>query len=107
MLHEALDGAALAGCIATFEEDRHSLPGLSHPALHLQQFDLQQALLELVLLPGHPFRIRIALAPGVDKPPVRSHQHRIVQILVVGRQTQAAQTAQRVYGPRGLSARGM
>jgi len=49
VLHEALDGAALAGGVAALEDDDHPLAGFLDPVLQLQQFDLQ---LELVLLVG-------------------------------------------------------
>ena len=41
VLHEALDGAALAGRVAPLEQDHHALAGLLHPGLQLEQFDLQ------------------------------------------------------------------
>jgi hypothetical protein len=46
MLHEALDGAALARRIAPLEQDHHLLPGLLDPGLQfeLQQLDLQRSL---------------------------------------------------------------
>ncbi len=54
VFHEALDGAALAGGVAAFEQDHHALAGLLHPALHLEQFDLQVVLGLLVLVAAHP-----------------------------------------------------
>jgi phosphoserine phosphatase len=48
VLHEALDGAALAGGVAALEQDHHALPGLLDPGLQLEQFDLQAVLLLLV-----------------------------------------------------------
>ena len=33
-----------AGGVAAFEQDHHALAGLLHPALHLEQFDLQVVL---------------------------------------------------------------
>ncbi len=40
MLHETLDGAALAGGVAALEQRDDLLPGLFHPALAFQQFAL-------------------------------------------------------------------
>ena len=48
MLHEALDRAALARRIATFEHHDDSLPGLLDPALHFEKLDLQFFLVSLV-----------------------------------------------------------
>ena len=48
MLHEALDGAALAGCITAFKQQHHFLAGVLDPALGFQQFDLQQGLFVLI-----------------------------------------------------------
>jgi hypothetical protein len=44
MLHEALDGAALAGGIAALEQDDDALARLLHPGLQLQQLGLQNEL---------------------------------------------------------------
>ena len=41
VFHEALDRAALAGGVAPFEQDHDALPGILHPGLQLEQFDLQ------------------------------------------------------------------
>ncbi len=71
MLHESLDGAALAGGVAAFEEHDDALPGLLGPVLHLQQFDLQ-VLLELFVLGSFHLRFDetgmtgIGLAAGRD-----------------------------------------
>jgi hypothetical protein len=42
VLHEALDGAALAGGVAALEQDDHALAGFLDPGLQLEQFDLQR-----------------------------------------------------------------
>jgi hypothetical protein len=44
MLHEALDGAALAGGIAALEDDDDALARLLHPVLDLEKLDLQLAI---------------------------------------------------------------
>ena len=60
MLGEPLDRAALAGGIAALEHQHDLLTGVLHPALELEQLDLQPALLEFVLPPLHPLGIGIA-----------------------------------------------
>ncbi len=68
VLHEALDRAALAGRVATLEQDHDLLPGLLHPRLQLEQLDLQPVLLPLVALARHQVPVRIApLAPVVGQ----------------------------------------
>ena len=64
MFHEALDRAALARRIASFEKDDDALTGLLDPALNLQQFDLQVLLLPFVFLAAHPPGVGIALRQG-------------------------------------------
>jgi hypothetical protein len=60
VLHEPLDRAALARRVAALEhEDEPSAPALT-PILQRQQFDLQQPLLDLVLVAGHPVLVRVA-----------------------------------------------
>jgi hypothetical protein len=66
VLHEPLDGAALASGVAALEHDDVSQAVRLAPLLQLQQFDLQQPLLLLVLLALHSLVVRIVLAPGVD-----------------------------------------
>ena len=48
VLHEALDGAALAGCIAAFEQDHDALAGFLGPGLQLEQLHLQTEFLLFV-----------------------------------------------------------
>ena len=42
MLHEALDGAALAGGVAPLEQHDDALTGLLHPVLRLEELHLQE-----------------------------------------------------------------
>jgi hypothetical protein len=60
MFHVALDGAALAGGIAAFEQHDDLLAAVAHPALHLQQLDLQLFLLRFVVGAADTGAIRIA-----------------------------------------------
>ncbi|EJT85326.1 hypothetical protein PPS11_10423 [Pseudomonas putida S11] len=55
-----LIGAALACGIAPFEQDHHALAGFLHPALYLQQLDLQRMLGLLVVLATHAGAVRVA-----------------------------------------------
>jgi hypothetical protein len=72
VLHEAFDGAALAGGVAAFEQDHHLLPGLLDPGLQLEQFDLQAVFLPLVALARHQVLVGVgALAPVVRQFVVR------------------------------------
>ena len=41
ILHVALDSAAFAGGVMTFEQDNDALAGLMHPILRLQQLPLK------------------------------------------------------------------
>ena len=50
VLHEALDRAALAGCIASLEENDVAGVVVLAPFLKFQQLDLQQPLVDLVLV---------------------------------------------------------
>ena len=78
VLHEPLDGAALAGRVAPLEQDDQALVGVLDPLLELQQLDLQQPLHSLVVLAGHPLPVGVALPPGVDGCAVDPEQHRVV-----------------------------
>jgi hypothetical protein len=72
VLHEALDGAALAGRVAAFEEDHHPLAGLLDPGLELEQLDLQAVFLLLVGLAGHQVLVGVgAFAPALGELVVR------------------------------------
>ena len=104
VLHEPLDGAALARGVAALEH--HDVPepvGLA-PLLQLQQLDLQQPLLLLVLVAGHPVVVRVVLPPGVDDLAAgMQEQHRVVVIVVadgVGVVRVNVQHRQKVSAPR-------
>ena len=60
VLGEAADGAAFAGCIATFEEDQHLLTLVLDPVLQFHQFDLQREFLFEIVLQRHALLVRIA-----------------------------------------------
>ncbi|MCY1403690.1 hypothetical protein D9M71_188790 [compost metagenome] len=60
MFHEALDGAALARRVTTFEQHDDALPGFLDPVLHLEQFHLQLLLELLVLLALQACAVRVA-----------------------------------------------
>jgi hypothetical protein len=83
VLGEPLDGAALAGRVAALEHHNQPLTGGLDPVLELQQLDLQQPLGPLVLLAPHPLGLGVALAPGIHRPTVGSHQHGLVVIAIV------------------------
>ena len=69
VLHEALDGAALARGVATLEQDHDARAGLLHPRLQLQQLDLQAVLLPLVALAREQVLVGIAaVAPALGQP---------------------------------------
>ena len=59
VLHEALDGSTLAGCIAAFENDHNFLTGHFHPVLNLQEFNLEAGFLFFVFRPWNPVGIGI------------------------------------------------
>ena len=84
VLHEPLDGAALARGVAALEHDDMPVPVGLAPLLQLQQFDLQQPLLLLVLVALHPLVVRVVLAPGVDvgRRSGCTKQHRVVVVIV-------------------------
>ena len=67
MLHEALDGAALARGIAPLEKDYHLLPGFLDPGLQLEQFNLQAVFLPLVIAALHQVLVGIAALPPVGR----------------------------------------
>ncbi|MNV79176.1 hypothetical protein D3C71_1727160 [compost metagenome] len=61
---DGLDGAALAGGIAAFQQHQHALPGVLYPARHRGEFQLhrfQQGLVLLALELAHP---RASLVQG-------------------------------------------
>jgi hypothetical protein len=88
VLHEPLDGAALASRVTPFEQHHQLLSGVADPGLRLQELDLQEPLGRLVLVARHPVVVRVALSPRLDREPVRAQEHRIVDLVpgVVGRQ---------------------
>ena len=53
VFHETFDRTALAGSIASFEQDHDPLAGFPDPALYLQQFDLQFRLVLFIGLAAH------------------------------------------------------
>jgi hypothetical protein len=83
VLHEPLDGAALAGGVAALEHDHQPLTGRLDPVLELQQLDLEQALGPFVVVTPNPLGIGIALPPGVHRSAVGAQQHRFVVVTVV------------------------
>jgi hypothetical protein len=66
MLHEPLDGAALAGRVAALEENDVTGTGVLAPLLEFQKLDLQQPFLHLVASTHHPVVIWVVLAPRVE-----------------------------------------
>jgi hypothetical protein len=83
VLHEPLDGAALARRVASLEDDDVPVPVGLAPLLQLQQFDLQQSLLLLVVLASQARVVRVVLAPGVDDVAAPMGQQFGVVIVVV------------------------
>src|SRR5689334_15862366 len=67
MLHESLDGAALAGGVATLEQDHQALPSGLGPGLQLEQLGLQDELLLLVVAPQHLEFVWITMPPVVGE----------------------------------------
>ena len=67
VLHQALDRAALAGRVAALEQDHHTLAGLLHPGLQLEQLDLQAVFLLLVVAPLHQVAVRVAAFAPVGR----------------------------------------
>ena len=90
VFHEALDGAALAGGVASFEQNHVTHAGALGPPLQLQQLDLQQTLLALVLATRHALVVWVALAPGLHGIAVLVQQDGIVVVLVVDGVTKIA-----------------
>ena len=82
MLHETLDGAALAGRVPALEEDDQSLPSDFDPLLQLEQLNLEQPLVALVLLAIQSFRVRVTLAPRVDGVAVLRQQDGVIVIVL-------------------------
>jgi hypothetical protein len=64
MFHESFDGATLARGVSALEEQAQLEPGLLHLRLQLEELDLKEPLGHLVLVPGHPLFVWIALPPG-------------------------------------------
>jgi hypothetical protein len=83
MLHEPLNGPALAGGVAALEHDHVPAAGALGVVLQLQQLDLQPALQPLVFVARHAVVIRVALAPGVDAVAVLVEQDGVVVVFVV------------------------
>ena len=100
VLHEPLDGAALAGRVASLEDDHQLLLRSLHPVLQLEQLDLQQALVPVVHLARQPFAVRVTLAPGVDRRTVGPQQHRVVVLLVENPKTKLLNQIKATHAPR-------
>ncbi len=83
MLHESLNGAALAGRVTTLEQDHMSGAGALAVFLQLQQLNLQPPLQLLVFVARHPMVVRIPLAPRFDILALPVEQDRIVVIVVL------------------------
>jgi hypothetical protein len=83
VLHESLDGPALARGVASLEHDHVPPAGALAVVLQLQQLDLQPALQPLVLVARHAVLVGVALAPRVDVVAVPVQQDRVVVVLVV------------------------
>jgi len=62
VLHETLDGAALAGGVTALEQRHDALPRFLDPALHLQEFDLELLFMDVVGLTGHPRLVGVGTA---------------------------------------------
>ena len=83
VLHEALDGAPLAGGIAALEDQHDPVPGVLDPVLQLEQLDLQLPLLVVVLLTAQTFGVGIFLPPGVHNAPVGVAEHRVILVRLI------------------------
>ncbi|MEY9490713.1 hypothetical protein RKD26_006507 [Streptomyces calvus] len=73
--HEPLDGAALAGRVASLADHDDPLAGVLHPPLHLQQLDLQDAFGPVVLRPADLAVVGVVLPPGLDRGAVGVEEH--------------------------------
>ena len=80
VLIKALDGATLAGRIATLKDNDVALASFLGPVLPLQQLNLQRALNGLVLIASHTFIVRIIFTPSLNRGTVRHDQRRIILI---------------------------
>ena len=69
-----------ASGVTTLEEDHQTLVCFLDPDLGLEEFDLQQPLELVVLVAGHPLRVRVPFPPSLDRYPVRADQDRIVDL---------------------------
>src|ERR1700710_148961 len=82
MFCESFYGAALAGRVATLEQQHDPLPALLDPALHFQQLDLQRALGAFVFGATHPLVVGIPLAPRLYRSAVGAEQSALVNRVV-------------------------
>src|SRR5262249_41942611 len=80
VLHEALDGAALAGGVPALEDDHEAAARILDPVLELEQLDLEQPFQMIVFLAAQPLGIGIILPPGVHHAPVGVAEHRVVLV---------------------------
>jgi hypothetical protein len=72
-LGDGLDRASLAGPITSLEDDAYLGPGLNHPFLQLDQFDVQGRQFPFIFLRRHsPARLALVLVSGAFR------RHRIV-----------------------------
>jgi hypothetical protein len=85
VLHEPLNGAALAGGVTTLEHDDVPRAGAPAVFLQLQQLNLQPPFQPVVFVAGYPVVIWVSLAPRLDIIAIPIKQHRIVVILIVDR----------------------
>ena len=83
VLGEAFDRPALASRVSSFEEDDDALARVLDPVLQLQQLDLELPFDHLVVGPGHPLGVGVALPPGVDETTVLPSQHRLVIVVAL------------------------
>ena len=77
VLGEPLDRAALAGGVASFEDDDVAHSDVLTPVLQLQQLDLQSVLLLLVGVPVKQLVVRVVLPPGLHRLAARVDEQRI------------------------------
>jgi hypothetical protein len=83
VLHEALDGAALASCVTALEQDHVLGAGFLRSVLEFEQLNLQRGLLILVLVAFHPLVVRVVDTPGLDWIATGIYEIRIRAVLVV------------------------
>ena len=80
VLVKALNGATLAGRVATLKDNDVALASLLGPVLPLQQLNLQSALHRLVLIASHTLIIGVIFPPSLNRGTIRHDQRRIIFI---------------------------